>query len=67
MEVAREFASKPPIAFALAKASFAQGMDSLDASLRNEVDYQALLGTTEDHHEATTAFLEKRKPKFSGK
>ena len=61
------FAEKPPIALGLIKAGFARGSDALDDVLKSELDYQPVLKTTHDNQEAVKAFLEKRKPVFTGR
>ncbi|APO70693.1 crotonase/enoyl-CoA hydratase family protein (plasmid) [Rhizobium gallicum] len=61
--VAEEFAQMPPVAMAMLKGFFAEGLDEV---LRGETVYQPLLAATTDHAEARNAFLEKRKPHFSG-
>lgn len=66
IEVALRYASHPPIALGLIKASFARGNDSLDDCLKSELDYQPVLKLTSDHKEAAQAFLQKRKPVFTG-
>ncbi len=67
MEVARRYAAAAPLAFALTKASFADGTtDSLDQALRAEVDFVPVLTKTRDHAEAVSAFKEKRSAVFSG-
>lgn len=67
MEVAREYAALPPVASALLKSALAEGSDTLDASIRSEVEFQAVAMGTKDHAEAVRAFLEKRTPKFEGR
>jgi enoyl-CoA hydratase/carnithine racemase len=68
MVLADRIASMPPLAISMAKRAVYQGQMS---SLRSHLDYissqVALLSETEDHREAAKAFLEKRKPVFSGK
>jgi len=66
VEVAKRFAQRPPISLGLIKASFARDNGSLDDVLRSELDYQPVLKLTNDHKEAAKAFLEKRKPVFTG-
>lgn len=72
MECAREraavIASKPPRAVRVAKRLLrnAERMDLPDF-LNAAAAYQALMHQTEDHHEAIAAFLEKRKPNFTGR
>jgi len=71
MERAREraavIAAKPPRAVRVAKRLMrnAERMDLPDF-LNSAAAYQALMHQTEDHHEAVSAFIEKRKPKFTG-
>ena len=61
-------ASKPPRAVRVAKRLMrnAERMDLPDF-LNSAAAYQALMHQTEDHHEAVAAFLEKRKPNFTGR
>jgi len=66
IEVARRFARNPPVAMALMKAALNTGNDSLDAAMNTEVNYQSVLMSTEDFGEAAKAFMEKRKPNFTG-
>ncbi|HSD10084.1 MAG TPA: enoyl-CoA hydratase-related protein, partial [Candidatus Binatia bacterium] len=65
---ARELAGKPPVAVRLAMDAIMRGLDlpfaegsALEASLFG------LVATTEDMREGTRAFLEKRKPTFTGR
>jgi len=64
--VAQEYAALPPVASALLKSALAQGVDSLDAAIRTEVEFQAVAMGSKDHAEAVRAFMEKRAPKFDG-
>jgi enoyl-CoA hydratase len=68
MELAANIAEKAPIALQLAKEAvkFAS-RSNLDEGLRREVDLFALCFSTEDKTEGVAAFLEKRKPVFTGK
>ena len=66
IEVAREYAALPPLANALLKTALAQGVDSLEAAIRSEVEFQAVAMASGDHAEAVRAFLEKRAPVFTG-
>lgn len=68
MELADKIAEKAPIALALSKEAvkFAS-RSNLDEGLRREVDLFALCFSTEDKREGVAAFLEKRKPVFTGK
>ncbi|MNG39531.1 enoyl-CoA hydratase [compost metagenome] len=51
---------------ALLKSALTFGANDLEASLRAEIDYQPLLRQSKDHLEAANAFIEKRKPVFTG-
>ncbi len=68
MALAEKIASRPPLAVAMTKRAVYQGQTG---TLRAHLDYIssqiALLSETEDHQEAARAFLEKRKPVFTGK
>jgi 2-(1,2-epoxy-1,2-dihydrophenyl)acetyl-CoA isomerase len=66
--IAVEMASNPPLAFAQAKALMhsSYGID-YETFLEIEAKAQALLSGTDDFKEGIRAFLEKRKPEFSGK
>lgn len=66
LEVARQYAALPPLALAHLKAALAGGCDTLDQAIETEVNLQPLLRRSEDHVEATTAFMAKRKPVFVG-
>ncbi|OPY69677.1 MAG: 2,3-dehydroadipyl-CoA hydratase [Syntrophorhabdaceae bacterium PtaU1.Bin034] len=67
-KLARKIASRPPQAIRMMKRAVHQ---SLTSSLRAHLDYissqLSLLSETSDHREAAKAFLEKRKPVFTGK
>jgi 2-(1,2-epoxy-1,2-dihydrophenyl)acetyl-CoA isomerase len=61
-------AAQPTQGLALIKEALDQSAtNSLDAQLDLERDYQKLAGLTPDYAEGTRAFLEKRKPNFTGK
>ncbi len=68
MRLADRIASKPPLAIRMMKRAVYQAQGG---TLRAHLDYissqLALLSETRDHQEAAQAFLEKRKPVFSGK
>ena len=67
-ERAAVIASKPPRAVRIAKRLMrnAERMDLPDF-LNSAAAYQALMHQTEDHHEAVAAYIEKRKPSFTGR
>ena len=68
MELANTIAEKGPVAIRLAKEAIKiASRSTLDEGLRREVDLFALCFATEDKDEGVAAFLEKRKPVFTGK
>lgn len=68
LEVAKQLARGPSLAFARAKALLNRvWTSSLESQLENERQGIASSGETEDFREALSAFFEKRKPKFQGK
>jgi enoyl-CoA hydratase/carnithine racemase len=66
LKIADGFAAIPPQTFALYKNALANRATTLEETMNAEVDYQGVLMQTRDHKEAVAAFLEKRKPSFSG-
>jgi len=65
---ARSIAEKAPIALRYAKEAVVSGVAlPLADGLRLENDLSTLLRTTEDRVEGARAFVEKRKPKWSGR
>jgi len=67
-EMASKIMSKGPLAIRLAKTAINLGTElDLAKALEYERFAQSLLFTSEDRKEGITAFLEKRKPIFSGK
>lgn len=68
LELAGHIASLPPLAVGMSKVAIRKGATGcLDESLIFEAQVNALCYQTEDHKEAATAFLEKRKPIFKGR
>lgn len=66
--VAREIASKPPIAVRLAKESILKAFDTtIEAGLEYERKNFYLLFASEDQKEGMKAFVEKRKAEWKGK
>ena len=67
-ETARSIMSKGPLAIRLAKLAIRTGFETdLKTGLVIERLAQAVLLTSEDKREGTSAFLEKREPEFKGK
>jgi enoyl-CoA hydratase len=67
-ETARSIMSKGPLAIRLAKLAIRTGFETdLKTGLVVERLAQAVLLTTEDKREGTSAFLEKREPEFKGR
>lgn len=68
MAMAESICSKAPVAVALAKECINNGLDvNLAAGCDIEKDNFGKVCGTEDKNEGTHAFLEKRKPKFTGR
>jgi enoyl-CoA hydratase len=68
MEMANRIAERSPIALRMAKEAVKTASRSnLDEGLRREVDLFALCFSSADKDEGVRAFLEKRKPNFTGK
>jgi enoyl-CoA hydratase len=67
-ELAKKILRQGPMAAKLAKIALnASARVDMDSGLLIETLAQALCYSSEDKLEGTTAFLEKRKPKFTGK
>ena len=67
LAMARSLAGGPTAAYREIKALLrGAGSTPLPAALEREAVIQRRLGATEDHHEAVTAFLERRGPAFRG-
>jgi enoyl-CoA hydratase/carnithine racemase len=68
MDMAREIATKGPIAVRYVKEAIYKGMDvTLEQGLRLEADLYFLLHSTNDRTEGIRAFQEKRSPQFEGR
>jgi enoyl-CoA hydratase len=68
LELARVIAGKPPVAVRLAKDAMRQAFESsLSAGLDYERKAFTVLAATEDRNEGIAAFMEKRKPRFTGR
>jgi len=68
MEYAAKLKKKGPLAVRLAKAAIHHGADiDMETALLLEKYAQSILMGTADKLEGTTAFLEKREPRFKGK
>jgi enoyl-CoA hydratase len=66
--LARTLAERAPVALRYAKEAVVKGLElPLAEGVRLENDLATLLRTTEDRIEGAKAFLEKRKPRFTGK
>ncbi len=67
LELARAIAARGPVAVGLTKHLIQHGQDlDLENALRLEADNFAVLCATGDKREGMAAFLEKRKPNFTG-
>ncbi len=68
IELARTIAAKPPLAVRLAKDAMREAFEtSLSAGLNYERKAFTVLAGTEDRNEGLAAFMEKRKPRFTGR
>jgi enoyl-CoA hydratase/carnithine racemase len=65
--VAHRLAAMPPVAMAFLKATLAGGSETLEQTFETEIDLQPILRSSADHLECVQAFLEKRKPVFTGR
>jgi len=66
-EIAGRLAAGAPLALALTKRALNATWDrGLDGALEYEAFLQDVAGRTRDHAEGIAAFMEKRKPRFSG-
>jgi enoyl-CoA hydratase len=65
---AQELASKAPVALRYAKLAIERGLDMpFDAACDLEATLFGLVASTDDMREGTKAFIEKRKPEFTGR
>ena len=68
IEMAKQIAELPPLAIEQAKEAVLRGMDaSLETGLALETKAIQLLFSSEDQKEGMAAFIEKRKPRFTGR
>jgi 2-(1,2-epoxy-1,2-dihydrophenyl)acetyl-CoA isomerase len=68
MALARRIAEGPRVAFGYMKRNLhAAETESFETVLDMEAEHQTRTGQTDDHREARQAFIEKRKPVFSGR
>ena len=68
VDMAKQIAELPPLAVEQAKETVLRGMDaSLEAGLALEAKAIQLLFSSEDQKEGMAAFIEKRKPRFTGR
>ena len=68
MTMAKKIAAKPPEALRMTKRLLKESeAQSLATSLEMAAGFQALAQSTKDHEEAARAFVEKRKPVFTGR
>lgn len=67
-ELVQQLAAKPPVAVRLGKAAFAGAMESsYEAGLAAMQAQLSLLTTTQDAAEGVSAFLQKRRPEWTGR
>jgi 2-(1,2-epoxy-1,2-dihydrophenyl)acetyl-CoA isomerase len=65
---AKKFAQAPTLALGMIKKLLNTSFETtLDSALENEALMQDIAGNSADYKEGVNSFLEKRKPKFTGK
>jgi enoyl-CoA hydratase/carnithine racemase len=68
IDLARQIAALPPLAVQLAKEAVLAGMDApLTSALALEAKSSQILFSSQDQKEGMRAFIEKRKPRFTGR
>jgi enoyl-CoA hydratase/carnithine racemase len=68
IDLARQIAALPPLAVQLAKEAVLAGMDApLTSALALEAKSAQILFSSQDQKEGMRAFIEKRKPRFTGR
>jgi enoyl-CoA hydratase len=68
LQWAKRLMKNSPFAMGLAKKAVLEGMEtSLDAGLQLEAALEGICFSSEDNREGVTAFIEKRRPKFTGR
>jgi 2-(1,2-epoxy-1,2-dihydrophenyl)acetyl-CoA isomerase len=68
LKQARYFTSQPTLGLSLIKKALRASIDNdLETQLQLESNYQKEAGFSDDYQEGVAAFLEKRKPAFTGK
>ena len=68
VDMAKQIAELPPLAIEQAKEAVLRGLDaSLETGLALEAKAIQLLFSSQDQKEGMAAFIEKRKPRFTGR
>ncbi len=68
LKQAQHFTKQPTLGLSLIKKALRASIDNdLDGQLQLESDYQKQAGFSDDYQEGVAAFLEKRRPVFTGK